>query len=105
MKIWEQKNEQESVRGKIRQLLSRGKTQRQISEIMKISLDKFNTIVQPLKEESKVNIQKYVNEEQPAQYETTWLSQIIDITWASTDKVGNEINISNIKMFNYSGTN
>jgi len=105
LKIWEQKNEQESVRGKIRQLLSRGKTQRQISEIMKISLDKFNTIVQPLKEESKVNIQKYVNEEQPAQYETTWLSQIIDITWASTDKVGNEINISNIKMFNYSGTN
>jgi len=105
LKIWQQKNEQESVRGKIRQLLSRGKTQRQISEIMKISLDKFNTIVQPLKEESKVNIQKYVNEEQPAQYETTWLSQIIDITWASTDKVGNEINISNIKMFNYSGTN
>lgn len=38
---------------------------------MKILLDKTNTIVQPLKEESKVNIQKYVNEEQPAQYETT----------------------------------
>ena len=65
------KNEQKFVRGKIRQILSRGKTQRQISEIMKISLDKTNTIVQPLKEESKVNIQKYVNEEQPAQYETT----------------------------------
>ena len=99
------KNEQESVRGKIRQLLSRGKTRRQISEIMKISLDKTNTIVQPLMEESKVNIQKYVNEEQPAQYETTSLSQIIDLTWASTDKASNEINISNIKMFNYSETN
>ena len=70
------KNEQESVRSKIRQLLSRGKTQRQISEIMKISLDKTNTIVQPLKEESKVNIQKYVNEEQPAQYEITGLVKL-----------------------------
>ena len=99
------KNEQESVRGKIRQLLSRGKTQHQISEIMKISLDKTNTIVQSLKEESKVNIQKYVNEEQLAQYETTGLSQIIDLTWASTDKASNEINISNIKLFNYSETN
>ena len=38
---------------------------------MEISLDKTNTIVQSVKEESKVNIQKYVNEEQPAQYETT----------------------------------
>ena len=38
---------------------------------MKISLNKTNTIVQSLKEESKVNIQKYVNEEKPAQYETT----------------------------------
>ena len=64
---------------------------------MKISLDKTNTIVQPLKEESKVNIQKYVNEEQPAQYETTWLSQIIDLTWASTDKASNEINISTLR--------
>jgi ArsR family metal-binding transcriptional regulator len=99
------KNEQESVRGKIRQLLSRGKTQRQISEIMKISLDKTDTIVQPLKKESKVNIQKYVNEEQSAQYEITGLSQIIDLTWASTDKASNEINISNIKLFNYSETN
>ena len=99
------KNEQEFVRGKIRQLLSRGKTQRQICEIMKVSLDKTNTIVQPLKEESKVNIQKYVNEELPAQYETTGLSQIIDLTWASTDKASNAINISNIKMFNYSKTN
>lgn len=58
---------------------------------MKISLNKTNTIVQSLKEESKVNIQKYVNEEQPAQYETTWLSQIIDLTWHSTDKASNEI--------------
>jgi len=98
------KNEQEFVRDEIRQLLGRGKTQRQISEIMKISLDKTNTIVQPLKEESKVNIQKYVNEEQPAQYEITGISQIIDLTWASTDKASNEINISNIKMFNYSET-
>gem|GEM_PF-1311633 len=90
------KNEQEFVRDEIRQLLGRGKTQRQISEIMKISLNKTNTIVQPLKEESKVNIQKYVNEEQPAQYEITGISQIIDLTWASTDKANNEINISNI---------
>gem|GEM_PF-3434524 len=30
--------------------------------------------------------------------------QIIDLTWASTDKASNEINISNIKMFNYSET-
>jgi len=83
------KNEQESVRSKIRQLLSRGKTQHQISEIMKILLDKTNTIVQPLKEESKVNIQKYVNEELLAQYETTELSQIIDLTWHSIDKACN----------------
>ena len=71
---------------------------------MKISLDKTNTIVQPLKGESKVNIQKYVNEEQLAQYDTTGLSQIIDLTWASTDKASNEY-ISNIKLFNYSETN
>jgi len=58
-----------------------------------------------LKEESEVNIQKYVNEEQPAQYEITGLSQIIDLTWASTDKANNEINISNIKLFNCSETN
>ena len=90
---------------KLDRLLSRGKTQRQICELTKISLDKTNTIVQPLKEESKVNIQKYVNEEQLAQYETTGLSQIIDLTWHSTDKANNEINNSNIKMFNYSETN
>ena len=72
---------------------------------MKISLNKTNTIVQSLKEKSKVNIQKYVNEEQPAQYETTGLSQIIDLTWHSTDKANNEINNSNIKLFNYSETN
>jgi hypothetical protein len=56
---------------------------------MKISLDKTNTIVQSLKEESKVNIQKYVNEELPAQYETTGLSQIIDLTRHSIDKASN----------------
>jgi DNA-binding transcriptional regulator LsrR (DeoR family) len=50
----------------MRQLLGRGKTQRQISEIMKISLGKTNPIVQSLKKESKINIQKYVNEELPA---------------------------------------
>jgi hypothetical protein len=69
---------------------------------MKISLDKTNTIVQSLKEESKVNIQKYVNEELPAQYETTGLSQIIDLTRHSIDKASNKINIFNIKLFNYS---
>jgi predicted house-cleaning noncanonical NTP pyrophosphatase (MazG superfamily) len=79
------RNEQEFVRDKIRQLLSRGA---KICEIIKISLDKTNTIVQSLQEESKVNIQKYVNEELPTQYETTGLSQIKDLTWHSIDKVG-----------------
>jgi len=72
---------------------------------MKISLDKTNTIVQSLKEESKVNIQKYVNEELPAQYETTGLSQIIDLTWHSIDKASDKINIFNKKLFNYSESN
>jgi hypothetical protein len=72
---------------------------------MKISLDNINTIVQSLKEESKVNIQKYVNEEQPAQYETTGLSEIIDLAWHSVDKASNKINIFNNKLFNYSESN
>ena len=86
------KNEQEFVRDKIRQLLGRGKTQRQISEIMKISLGKTNSIVQSLKEEAKENIAKYVNEELPAQYQNTLsgINQIIAITWNSIDSATNE---------------
>lgn len=80
-------------------------TQRQISEILKISLDKTNTIVQPLKEEFKVNIRKYVTEELPAQYDTTGLSQIIDLISDSIDNASNKINIFNNKLFNYSETN
>ena len=80
-------------------------TQRQISEILKISLDKTNTIVQPLKEEFKVNIRKYVIEELPAQYDTTGLSQIIDLISDSIDNASNKINIFNNKLFNYSETN
>ena len=80
-------------------------TQRQISEILKISLDKINTIVQPLKEEFKVNIRKYVTEELPAQYDTTGLSQIIDLISDSIDNASNKINIFNNKLFNYSETN
>ena len=80
-------------------------TQRQISEILKISLDKTNTIVPPLKEEFKVNIRKYVTEELPAQYDTTGLSQIIDLISDSIDNASNKINIFNNKLFNYSETN
>ena len=80
-------------------------TQRQISEILKISLDKTNTIVQPLKKEFKVNIRKYVTEELPAQYDTTGLSQIIDLISDSIDNASNKINIFNNKLFNYSETN
>jgi hypothetical protein len=57
------------------------------------------------KEESKVNIQKYVNEELPARYETTGLGQIIDLAWHSIDKASNKINIFKNKLFNYSETN
>jgi hypothetical protein len=37
-----------------------------------------NATAQSLQEESKANIQKYVTEELPAQYEPTGLNQIID---------------------------
>jgi hypothetical protein len=58
-----------------------------------------------LKEESEVNIQKYVNEELPAQYETTGLSEIIDLAWHSIDPACNKINIFKNGLFNYSETN
>lgn len=82
------KVEQDFILDKIRQLLGRGKTQRQIATELKISLGKCNSLVQQLKQEAKLNVQKYVNEELPSAYENTLngLNQILVTTWDSIDK-------------------
>lgn len=82
------KVEQDFIKDKIRSLLGRGKTQRQIATELKVSLGKTNSLVQQLKQEAKLNVQKYVNEELPAAYENTLngLNQILATAWDNIDK-------------------
>jgi hypothetical protein len=82
------KIEQDFIKDKVRSLLGRGMTQRQIATELKCSLGKVNSLVQELKHEAKLNVQKYVNEELPSAYENTLngLNQILVTTWNSIDE-------------------
>jgi hypothetical protein len=70
-------------RDKVRELSVKGYTQRQIASILKVNLTSVNEDLQYLRQQSKQNISRYIDEYLPAEYENCLdgLNNILTEAW------------------------
>jgi hypothetical protein len=65
----EQQNQVQWRRDKVQELCSKGYSQREISQILQVGLATVNRDISYLRQQSKENIKKYVDERLPEEYE------------------------------------
>jgi predicted transcriptional regulator len=56
-------------RDKVQELCSKGYSQREISQVLQVGLAKVNRYISCLRNQSKTNIKKYIDERLPEEYE------------------------------------
>src|ERR671930_69174 len=70
--VMEQQNQDEQVqwrRDKVQELCSKGYSQRDISQVLRVGLATVNRDISYLRDQAKANIKKYIDEKLPEEYE------------------------------------
>lgn len=77
-------------RDKVQELASKGHSQREISHILQVGLGTINRDIIYLRQQAKQNVEKYVNEKLPEEFEKclTGLNAILKQAWIISEKAG-----------------
>ena len=79
-------------REKVLQLSSQGFSQREIANLLKLGIGTINRDIQYLREQSKENIKKYIDQKLPNEYEKCLIGidTILKESWRTAYKASNE---------------